>query len=54
MVDDGFDEEEELGEMESCEEGEPECCPHCGKPLEDFSDLGCEYCDRRHPGFGTT
>jgi len=27
-------------------------CEHCGKALEDFSDLGCEYCDRRHPLFG--
>ena len=25
----------------------PETCPHCGKELEDFSDLGCEYCDTR-------
>jgi hypothetical protein len=28
-------------------------CPHCGKEFEDFSDMGCERCDRRHPGFGT-
>jgi len=27
-------------------------CPHCGKDIYDWSDLGCEYCDRRHPGFG--
>jgi hypothetical protein len=28
---------------------EPEmCCEHCGKLLEDFSDLGCEYCDVRY------
>ena len=27
---------------------EIERCPHCGKDLEDFSDLGCEYCDRRY------
>jgi hypothetical protein len=33
---------------------EPECCPYCGKEYEDFSDLGCEHCDRRHPDFGTT
>lgn len=32
----------------------PEVCPHCGKEYEDFSDLGCEYCDRRHPNFGIT
>lgn len=31
---------------------EPEYCSHCGKELEEFSDLGCEYCDSRHPGFG--
>ena len=30
---------------------ESETCSHCGKPYEDFSDLGCEYCDRRHPEF---
>jgi hypothetical protein len=29
-------------------------CSHCGKPFYDFADLGCEYCDRRHPGFGVT
>lgn len=32
---------------------EPECCQHCGKELEDFSELGCAYCDGRHPAFGT-
>jgi len=35
----------------SPDEPEP-VCDHCGKPLEDFSDLGCEYCDARHPYFG--
>ena len=36
------------------EEGPPrETCGHCGKELDDFSDLGCEHCDRRHPDFGT-
>lgn len=30
---------------------EEECCDHCGKPLYDFSDLGCGYCDARHPLF---
>ncbi len=30
---------------------EKEACPHCGKEYEEFSDLGCEHCDRRHPGF---
>jgi len=34
------------------EERELETCHFCGKELEDFSDLGCERCDRRHPGFG--
>lgn len=29
-----------------------QCCPHCGKDIYDFSDLGCEHCDARHPGFG--
>jgi len=33
--------------------GEPrECCGHCGKEFEDWSDLGCEYCDARHPCYG--
>lgn len=27
-------------------------CPMCGKEYEDFSDLGCEYCDVRYPGYG--
>lgn len=27
-----------------------EYCSHCGKDIEDFSDLGCEHCDRRYPG----
>jgi rubrerythrin len=31
---------------------EPEICPHCGKELEDFSELGCGQCDRRHPSWG--
>lgn len=34
------------------EEPEENCCSRCGKEYEDFSDLGCEYCDRRHPLFG--
>ena len=29
-----------------------EYCEHCGKDIEDWSDLGCEYCDRRHPLYG--
>lgn len=34
------------------EEPEEDFCKHCGKNIYDFSDLGCEYCDRRHPHFG--
>jgi len=33
-------------------ENEEPCCEYCGKPFEDFSDLGCERCDRRHPDYG--
>lgn len=29
-----------------------ERCPYCGKDFEDFSDLGCAYCDTRHPAHG--
>lgn len=29
-------------------------CGRCGKEFEDFSDLGCELCDARHPGFGVS
>jgi NADH pyrophosphatase NudC (nudix superfamily) len=29
-----------------------EFCPQCGKAYEDFSDLGCGYCDARHRDFG--
>jgi rubrerythrin len=35
----------ELDDLES------ESCPHCGKAYEDFSDLGCGFCDRRSPDF---
>src|SRR6266850_5193183 len=31
---------------------EPATCKHCGKELEDFSDIGCGYCDQRHPEWG--
>ena len=31
---------------------DPDTCPHCGKEYEDFSDMGCEYCDTRHPFYG--
>lgn len=35
------------------EDDEPdECCPYCGKAYEDFSDMGCGYCDRRSPDWG--
>lgn len=33
------------------DEEEP-CCPHCGKPIYDFSDIGCGRCDRRSPEWG--
>lgn len=36
----------------ACDEQDDGCCHHCGKHYEDFSDLGCGYCDQRHPGFG--
>lgn len=39
-----FDDREPLDE---CDEDE-EYCHHCGKPLEDFADVGCEYCDVRY------
>jgi hypothetical protein len=29
---------------------EEECCRHCGKPFEEFSDFGCAYCDVRVVG----
>jgi hypothetical protein len=29
-----------------------ERCDHCGKPFEEFGDLGCKFCDARVPGFG--
>ncbi len=38
--------------LESDRDYEPEVCPHCGKEYEDFSDLGCGHCDRRHPEWG--
>jgi len=28
------------------------CCHFCGKPMYDWSDLGCSICDVRHPEFG--
>lgn len=28
----------------------PQVCEHCGKDIEDFSDLGCEFCDSRYLG----
>jgi len=28
-----------------------EYCHHCGKERYDWSDLGCEYCDARVPGY---
>ena len=29
------------------EEQEEPACSSCGKPIYDFSDFGCEYCDAR-------
>jgi hypothetical protein len=34
------------------EQPDPEACHYCGKEFEDFSDLGCEHCDARHPHYG--
>jgi len=44
---DGPGDEEEMGEREDGKE----FCPNCGKAYEDFSDLGCGRCDRRHPDY---
>jgi hypothetical protein len=41
----------DLDDLDLPEEG-PECCEYCGKPFEDFSDLGCGYCDLRSPEWG--
>jgi len=30
----------------------PQCCEHCGKDIDDFSDLGCEFCDSRYTEIG--
>ena len=32
------------------EEDPSRFCPHCGKEYEDFSDYGCEYCERNTKG----
>lgn len=34
------------------ERPESEYCHHCGKAFDEWGDMGCEFCDRRHPGFG--
>jgi hypothetical protein len=34
------------------EDDDAECCHYCGKELEEFSDIGCEHCDRRSPEWG--
>ena len=42
------------GEAEEYLDGgdhERECCPRCGKEYEELSDMGCELCDARNPGF---
>lgn len=40
-------------EAAAATDAEPPCCPHCGKDIYDFSDLGCGHCDRRSPEWGT-
>ena len=53
-----YDTEDELEEMESAHDLDMDdydaglmdaidCCPYCGKPFEEFGDLGCEHCDAR-------
>lgn len=32
------------------EEEEPRCV-HCGKPIYDCGEIGCRFCDARHPDF---
>ena len=49
----GFDESQCVCDCDEADEEELATCPHCGKAYEEFGDLGCEYCDRRHPGYGT-
>ena len=36
------------------DEAGEEYCSHCGKAFEDFSDLGCGFCDRRSPEWEIT
>lgn len=40
-----------VASLDAADPDEPRC-EHCGKPLYEFADLGCAYCDARHPGFG--
>lgn len=40
-----------VGDGPDLDPPEQPCCHHCGKPLYDFGDMGCEYCDARHPLF---
>ena len=46
------DETENLAYEILGDEGSEACCPRCGKPYEDFSDLGCGYCDSRSAEWG--
>lgn len=43
---------EEIDDEAFCDDQEEPTCEHCGKPLYDFSDIGCGECDRRSPDYG--
>lgn len=44
---------EQQAAVEGLDDEDPlDYCDHCGKAFEDFSDLGCGYCDRRSPEWG--
>jgi hypothetical protein len=49
--DDDYDLWCELNLETEDDEAEPRC-RHCGKPYEEFSDLGCGYCDQRSSDWG--
>lgn len=36
------------GEGEGPTDPGADCCPHCAKPWDDWSQLGCVYCDSRY------
>ena len=54
MATEWWDDEPDECEMTEADydDEEEHCCVHCGKPFEDFSDIGCRYCDRRSPDYG--